>query len=85
MPSTIDGLLVQWGDRLFYPSNRMTASRTPVLTDAAVRQRAQVLRQRIRATVERRAPQVFRERAEALLEVQKKLADLLSTVTRGTR
>ena len=59
MPSTIDGLLVQWGDRLFYPSNRMTASRTPVLTDAAVRQRAQVLRQRIRATVERRAPQVM--------------------------
>ena len=59
MPSTIDGLLVQWGDRLFYPSNRMTASRTPVLTDAAVRQRAQVLRQRIRATVERHAPQVM--------------------------
>lgn len=59
MPNTIDGLLVQWGDRLFYPSNRMTASRTPVLTDAAVRQRAQILRQRIRATVERRAPQVM--------------------------
>ncbi len=47
------------GDRLFYPSNRMTASRTPVLTEAAVRQRARVLRQRIRATVERRAPQVM--------------------------
>ena len=59
MPSTVDGLLVQWGDRLFYPSNRMTASRTPVLTEAAVGQRAQVLRQRIRATVERRAPQVM--------------------------
>ena len=59
MPNTIDGLLVQWGDRLFYPSNRMKSSRTPVLTDAAVRQRAQVLRQRIRATVERRAPQVM--------------------------
>jgi hypothetical protein len=59
MPSTIDGLLVQWGDRLFYPSNRMKPSRTPVLTEAAVRQRAQVLRQRIRATVERRAPQVM--------------------------
>ncbi len=59
MPSSIDGLLVQWGDRLFYPSNRMTASRTPVLTEAAVRQRAQVLRQRIRATVARRAPQVM--------------------------
>jgi hypothetical protein len=59
MPSTIDGMLVQWGDRLFYPSNRIKASRTPVLSDAAIRQRAQVLRQRIRATVERRAPQVM--------------------------
>jgi len=59
MPSTVDGQLVQWGDRLFYPSNRMKASRTPVLTDAALRQRAQVLPQRIRATVERRAPQVM--------------------------
>ena len=59
MPTTIDGLLVQWGDRLFYPSNRMTASRTPVLNDAAIRQRAQMLRQRIRATVERRSPQVM--------------------------
>ena len=45
MHSTIDGLLVQWGDRLFYPSNSMTASRTPVLTDTAVRQRAQSDRQ----------------------------------------
>jgi hypothetical protein len=50
---------VQWGDRLFYPSNRMKTSRTPVLGDAAIGQRAQVLRQRIRATVERRAPQVM--------------------------
>lgn len=59
MPSIVDGLLVQWGDRLFYLSNRMTASRTPVLTEAAVRQRAQALRQRIRATVVSRAPQVM--------------------------
>ena len=59
MPSTVDGLLVQWGDRLFYPSNRMTASRTPVLTEAAIRQRAQAFRQRIRATVVCRAPQVM--------------------------
>jgi len=59
VPSTIDGLLVQWRDRLFYPSNRIKASRTPVLGDAAIGQRAQVLRQRIRATVERRAPQVM--------------------------
>ena len=27
MPSTVDGLLVQWGDRLFYPSNRMKVGR----------------------------------------------------------
>jgi hypothetical protein len=59
MSNTIDGLLVQWGDRLFYPSNRMTASRAPTLTALAVQQRAQALRQRIRATVERRAPQVM--------------------------
>ena len=59
MPSIIDGLLVQWGDRLFYPSNRSKASRTPVLTGLAVQQRAQALRQRIRATVERRMPQVM--------------------------
>ena len=59
MPNSIDGLLVQWGDRLFYPSNRMKASRTPVLTEAAVRQRAQVLRQRIRAMVASRAPQAM--------------------------
>jgi hypothetical protein len=59
MSSTVDGLLVQWGDRLFYPSNRMKASRTPALTGLAVQQRAQALRQRIRATVVRRAPQVM--------------------------
>ena len=59
MPSTIDGLLLQWGDRLFYPLNRSKASRTPVLTGLAVQQRAQALRQRIRATVVRRAPQVM--------------------------
>ena len=59
MPSTIDGLLVQWGDRLFYPSNRMTASRTPVLTGPPFSSVPRSLRQRIRATVERRAPQVM--------------------------
>ena len=59
MPSTIDGLLVQWGDRLFYPSNLSKAPRTPALTGLAVQQRAQVLRQRILATVVRRAPQVM--------------------------
>lgn len=59
MSSTIDGVLVQWGDRLFYPANQSKASRTPALTGPALHQRAQALRQRIRATVVRRAPQVM--------------------------
>ena len=58
-PNTLDGVLVQWGDRLFYPSNRSTGSRTPALTGLAAQRRAQALRQRIRATVVRRAPQVM--------------------------
>ena len=59
MSNTLDGLLVQWGDRLFYPSNRTKASRTPTLTGLALQQRAQALRLRIRATVVCRAPQVM--------------------------
>ena len=59
MPSTIDGLLVQEGDWWFCPSNRTASSRTSVATEAALRQHAQVLRQRIRATVRHRAPQVM--------------------------
>ena len=59
MPNTVDGLLVQWGDRLFYPSNRIKASRTPVLSSSTLQQRARALRQRIRATVVRGAPQVM--------------------------
>jgi hypothetical protein len=59
MTTAVDGVLVQWGDRLFYPSNRLTRSRTPALTGMALQQRAQALRQRIHATVVRRAPQVM--------------------------
>ena len=59
MSTSLDGVLVQWGDRLFYPANRNRVSRTPALTGLAVQQRAQALRQRIRATVVRRAPQVM--------------------------
>jgi len=59
MSNTVDGVLVQWGDRLFYPSNRSKVSRTPALTGLALQERAQALRQRIRATVVRRAPQVM--------------------------
>jgi hypothetical protein len=58
-PSTLDGVLVQWGDRLFYTSNRSTKTRTPPLTGLPLHHRAQALRQRIHATVVRRAPQVM--------------------------
>jgi Relaxase/Mobilisation nuclease domain len=59
MTNAVDGILVQWGDRLFYPANRSKVSRTPALTGLALQQCAQALRQRIRATVIRRAPQVM--------------------------
>ena len=50
-PPNIDGVLVTWGDRLFYPGNRMVrGSQQPRL-------RAAEIRRRIVATV-RRAPQV---------------------------
>ena len=51
----IDGVLVQWGERLFYPRNRMVKSWTPRLHGHS---RAQAIRSRIEATV-RRAPQVM--------------------------
>jgi Relaxase/Mobilisation nuclease domain len=59
MSNTVDGVLVQWGDRLFYPSNRSTKSRTPALTGLPLQQRAHAIRQRIHAAVVRRAPQVM--------------------------
>jgi Relaxase/Mobilisation nuclease domain len=59
-PHDIDGVLIQWGDRLFYPGNRIVWSRPPPrLTALATRQRAAALRQRIEATVVRRVPQVM--------------------------
>jgi len=54
--SSIDGVLIQWGERLFYPRNRIVASHTPRLHSAG--QRAAAIRCRIEATV-RRAPQVM--------------------------
>ena len=56
---TLDGILIQWGDRLFYPGNRIVHGRTPKLRDLSQRQRAQAIRQRIEDTVVRRAPQVM--------------------------
>jgi hypothetical protein len=55
----VDGVLVQWGERLFYPGNRIVRSaRTPRLS-ASVGQRAAAIRRHIRATVIYRAPQVM--------------------------
>ena len=58
-PKAIDGILVQWGDRLFYPGNRIARGRTPRLHGRSIAERAAVLRGRIAATVARRAPQVM--------------------------
>ena len=56
----IDGVLIQWGDRLFYPDNRIVRTKPqPKLGALAARQRAAALRERIEATVVRRAPQVM--------------------------
>jgi hypothetical protein len=58
-PHDIDGVLVEWGDRLFYPGNRVVRDRTPKLRDLSRRQHAAVIRQRVEDTVVRRAPQVM--------------------------
>ena len=56
----IDGVLLQWGDRLFYPGNRIVRTRPqPKLGGRSVHQRAAAIRERIEATVVRRAPQVM--------------------------
>ena len=56
----IDGVLVTWGDRLFYPGNRMVkGGPPPKLTGNALQRRAAEIRRRIEATVVRRAPQVM--------------------------
>jgi hypothetical protein len=56
----IDGVLIQWGDRLFYPGNRIVKTKPqPKLSSLAARQRAAAIRERIEATVVRRAPQVM--------------------------
>ena len=53
---TLDGVLIQWGERLFYPGNRIVKSQTPRLHTP--RLRADAIRRRIASTV-RRAPQVM--------------------------
>ena len=56
----IDGVLITWGDRLFYPGNRIVkGSSQPNLNSGSARRRAAAIRERIAATVVRRAPQVM--------------------------
>jgi len=56
---TVDGVLVQWGERLFYPSNRMVKTPPTPRLDTLTRRKAAVIRGRIVATVVRRVPQVM--------------------------
>jgi hypothetical protein len=59
-PHEIDGVLVQWGDRLFYPANRIVKpTPQPRLKEGSPAARAGALRARIEATAVRRAPQVM--------------------------
>ena len=58
-PQSIDGVLVQWGERLFYPSNRIVKTPPTPRLDTLTRRKAAVIRGRIVATVVRRAPQVM--------------------------
>jgi hypothetical protein len=59
-PPNIDGILITWGDRLFYPGNRVVKAKPqPRLSGDAARLRAAGIRKRIEATVVRRAPQVM--------------------------
>ncbi len=56
----IDGVLIQWGDRLFYPGNRIVrVAPQPKLVANLARRHAAAIRARIEATVVRRAPQVM--------------------------
>ncbi len=55
----VDGVLVQWGERLFYPRNRIVKVPPQPRLNTLVRRQAAVIRRRIEATVTRRAPQVM--------------------------
>ena len=57
--ASIDGVLVQWGERLFYPASRIVKPDTTPRLNSPNRSSAAVIRQRIAATVARRAPQVM--------------------------
>ena len=49
-PARVDAVLIQWGDRLFYPANRIVRTRPqPRLSGLQARQRAAQIRARIEA------------------------------------
>ncbi|HEY8880116.1 MAG TPA: conjugal transfer protein TraS [Roseateles sp.] len=54
----VDGILVQWGERLFYPGNRIVKPGYTPRLDAPLQVRAAAVRGRIASTV-RGAPQAF--------------------------
>lgn len=55
----LDGVLVQWGERLFYPPNRIVRPQPTPRLDTLMRRKAALIRGRIVSTVARRAPQVM--------------------------
>ena len=55
----VDGVLVQWGERLFYPTNRIVGPAPTPRLDTMTRRKAAVIRRRIEATVTGRASQVM--------------------------
>jgi hypothetical protein len=56
---SVDAILVQWGERLFYPRNRIVSPDPPPWLKGSLHARAQGVRRRIEATVTRQAPQVI--------------------------
>ena len=57
-PRSIDGVLVEWGERLFYPSNRRVTLAAQARLRLPMHDRAAAIRQKIRSTL-RRSPQVM--------------------------
>ena len=57
-PRAIDGVLVEWGERLFYPGNRRVTSAAQARLRLPLGDRAAAIRQKILSTV-RRSPQVM--------------------------
>lgn len=56
---SVDGVLVQWGERLFYPANRIVKAAPLPRLGTITRRKAAAIRQRIAATVAQRSPQVM--------------------------